>query len=162
MQKNLIPLAVNVSRVYEIAETGGHHVKLIATETISNNDLEAIKTFYSFGSPSDPDIVCEVAFCADDIINAATNNSRFETLEQVDERIRLAKASNIEVDLTLDKPSISLLKSAIDKLSIDYCDTVKIIRVAATIAKLEGSSKIQVVHLAEAIQYKSVPLEFRN
>ena len=57
----------------------------------------------------------------------------------------------------VSKTGLTLLKTAYDKLQWgitrkDYC-----IRVAAAIARLEGSQTIEVVHIAEAIQYMRLP-----
>ncbi len=50
--------------------------------------------------------------------------------------------------------SISLLKQAISRLSLSARSYFKIIKIATTIADLEGEPRIQSAHIAEALQYR--------
>ncbi len=56
----------------------------------------------------------------------------------------------------LDQESRELLKKAIDELGLSARAHDKILKISRTIADLEGNDKIEIKHLAEAIQYRSL------
>jgi len=60
----------------------------------------------------------------------------------------------------IDEPGKQLLESAFSALGLSARAYDKILRVARTIADLEGSAKIEVPHLAEAIQFRSLDRKF--
>ena len=57
---------------------------------------------------------------------------------------------------SIDKTSSSILESAIDKLGLSARAYNRILKIARTIADLEGSTDIQVDHVSEAIQYRNL------
>jgi magnesium chelatase family protein len=58
----------------------------------------------------------------------------------------------------LDDASATLMKQAFDTMGLTARSYDRILRVARTIADLDGSENILVQHIAEAIQYRAVNL----
>ncbi len=56
----------------------------------------------------------------------------------------------------IDDPSQKLLEMAIDKFGLSARAYTRILKVARTIADLEGKENIEAAHLSEAIQYRSL------
>ena len=62
-------------------------------------------------------------------------------------------------DCVLDEACDRLMQSAFERLHLSARSYDRILRVARTIADLDGADNIAPAHLAEAIQYRSSPLE---
>jgi len=63
---------------------------------------------------------------------------------------------HIKSHCQIDEASRRLLESAIDKLGLSARAFNRILKIARTIADLEGTPEIQVDHISEAIQYRSL------
>ncbi len=57
---------------------------------------------------------------------------------------------------SLDEPSRKLMETAVDRLGMSARAYGRILKIARTIADLEGSQDIRVHHVSEAIQYRSL------
>jgi len=65
-------------------------------------------------------------------------------------------ARDIERYCPLDPEGHKLLETAVQRLGMSARGISRILKVARTIADLEGSPNIRTPHLAEAIQYRSL------
>ena len=63
---------------------------------------------------------------------------------------------HIKKHCTIDDASCNLLEAAIDKLGLSARAHNRILKIARTIADLEGAENIQSTHVAEAIQYRTL------
>lgn len=80
--------------------------------------------------------------------------SPYETSETVMARITEAngrEASDYNRD---DDTTANLLKAAIMQLSLNWPQVAQVIAVAETVARLHGRPYVEVIHMAEAIQYQ--------
>ena len=59
---------------------------------------------------------------------------------------------------SLDAAGEKLMKSAFERMSLTARSHDRILRVARTIADLDGADRIEVSHLAEAIQYRNTEI----
>ena len=66
------------------------------------------------------------------------------------------RASALSERVHIDGPSRSLLERAVARLGLSARAYHKVVRLARTLADLEGSSEIETAHVAEAVQYRSL------
>lgn len=107
------------------------------------------------------------------------SNRQAETSKEIKERVNIARKIQIErykeyhifsnSELTtnlmnkyckLDENSQRLLQSAFDKLGLSARAYGRILKVARTIADLDGQENIKENHIAEAIQYRNLDRKY--
>jgi magnesium chelatase family protein len=62
----------------------------------------------------------------------------------------------IKTHCSIDDASLQLIEMAVEKLGLSARAYTKVLKVARTIADIEGEEKIQSSHIAEAIQYRNL------
>jgi predicted ATPase with chaperone activity len=158
----------NVKRALEIAVFGDLLVNIIAEPGFGATSL--LNAFYSINKKfnkhsSTMNLLIELSDSPDKSFNINVRMLKLpfelyyekrytESNDDVLKRLVNAKENYTEPSLdTIDKTSITLLKSAFDKMNLTFSDISNIELVAQKIAHLEGSKTIQPIHIAEAIQY---------
>ena len=85
-------------------------------------------------------------------------SKRFEAMENVHYNAQMG-SKLVREYCELEASSLELLKNAMEKLNLSARAYDRILKVSRTIADLEASEKVQSMHIAEAIQYRSLDRE---
>ena len=106
------------------------------------------------------DEVSESSPCIRERVIKARNHQhkRFESDRDVYANAQM-NSNQTRKHCSLDQPAQLLLKTAMNKLNLSARAYDRILKVSRTIADISGSENIEVAHLAEAIQYRSLDRE---
>jgi len=155
----------NLFRAYEICMCGDHKLKLISTadedtsvdarqmSLLNEHFAEVITLEYS-----DADILQEIVKPQLEQLL----NSRCETIEDVDKRIAAYKERCPDIEINISEASQRLLKTAYERLALQPYEVQIIINLAATIGKMDDSKFVDLIHIAEAIQFRSIDKTFKK
>lgn len=103
--------------------------------------------------------------------SSAEIRKRVETVQKIqqwryrDETIRFngeLKGSQIEKYCKMEEPAVRLLKRAFDKISLSARAYHRILKVARTIADMDGAELIQSRHIGEALTYRAFDKKYWN
>ena len=164
IKDNPIKYSPNLARIVEIALLGKHTVLVAANleqYPTAKEDYIHIRGLYSGLMGEDVNFGSSSAHICFELVKPDFSNvlsSQYETTKALVDRVLKAR-DNEDVPEDLCSSSTALLKTAYESLNLGIVDTKHIISVATTIARLEGAKKIEVQHIAEAIQYKAIDLE---
>lgn len=93
------------------------------------------------------------------VMNArAIQTERFKEFEHIHYNAQMT-TKQIRQYCQLNEQSLQLLKNAMDRLNLSARAYDRILKVARTIADIEGSQQVKEYHIGEAIQYRSLDRE---
>ena len=93
----------------------------------------------------------------------AIQQQRFSELGHSSLRLNAeADGQILETIAALDGPGMTLLRDAADAMNLSARGYHRVLRVARTIADLDGKDVISRLHLAEALSYRQKPASFRQ
>jgi hypothetical protein len=153
--KNLIGLWCNLFRAIEIAKSGNFSISIYMDKDYKEgfDDYEMIKTFCKGWFENfviDGDLKIEISKPY-----LYEGNKNCETIQNIADRIEKALLHK-KPEIILDSVSQPLLKVATEKIGLSLKQVEKIKEISAIIAQLDLRDNIEVIHVAEAIQYSHV------
>ena len=119
-------------------------------------DLHVEVTPVSFDELSE-DIPCEGSFEIRERVDKAriVQENRYSTKNEIHCNAQMSR-SDFELHCQIDDTSKELVKTAMVKMGLSARAYDRILKVARTIADLDSSVSIEMNHVAEAIQYRSL------
>ena len=93
---------------------------------------------------------------------AISNNAEVADFAVVDDVNAAAPASLMEEVAKPDATGLALLRDAADAMRLSARGYHRVLRVARTLADLDGAGKVGRVHLAEALSYRALTDEVRR
>lgn len=150
-----------LKRAYEIALTGNYLIKIFAPELTQEQINEYIQPIKECIADNDetPHLLIELQ--KPDFFDLVSRR-KCETLEDVKKRAKEKRLNNDKPEIDISDASETLLKTAYERLNLMPHEIGIILNVAATIAQMDNSKKIDLQHVAEAIQYRSIDPELKN
>ncbi|MBQ3066800.1 MAG: YifB family Mg chelatase-like AAA ATPase, partial [Clostridia bacterium] len=100
-----------------------------------------------------------------EVVRERVNKARQIQLERLKAKGRHCNSQMSPADIKkyckLDKECLQLLEQSFEKLNLSARAYNRVLKVARTIADLEGVEKITVKHIAESLQYRSLDRKYR-
>lgn len=100
-----------------------------------------------------------------EVVRERVNKAREIQLARLGPKGRRCNSQMTSADIKkyckLDKASIDLLKESFEKLNLSARAYNRILKVARTVADLDGSENITVKHIAESLQYRTLDRKYR-
>jgi Holliday junction resolvasome RuvABC ATP-dependent DNA helicase subunit len=90
---------------------------------------------------------------AQQLLEVKIKKRKLESFEDILKRVETAKTILKHIDTSLNVTSEALLKTSIERFYFDSTNVDFVIEVAKSICALDGKLKLEVHHIAEAIQY---------
>lgn len=165
---NIIGLYQNLSRMYEIQKVGNFTVSFCylsdpddKERSVNPNDIKIVSSFYGIQPVKEGELMVEFTRCEfEDIKQALTR--KFETLEEIQQRIKTALAFPLpEID-TIGESGYSLIGTCYQRMNMSLYDVEVIQRISQAIARMAYSSVIKIEHVAEACQYRMIDVNQKN
>jgi magnesium chelatase family protein len=100
------------------------------------------------------DLLSKTASETSAVIQARVETARQRQLDRQNKPNALLSVTEIDTFCATDAEGVCLLRQAISHLNLSARAYHRILKVARTIADLEGSESILTVHIAEAVQYR--------
>lgn len=137
-----------------------HYLNKISGPLLDRIDLHIEVTPVSFDELATDDAAAEGSLEIRNRVVAARGfqSNRFETLTGIYCNAQMG-SRELKQFCTINEQGREILKNAMDRLGLSARAYDRILKVARTIADLEQSASIEVNHLAEAIQYRSLDRE---
>jgi Holliday junction resolvasome RuvABC ATP-dependent DNA helicase subunit len=116
---------------------------------------ETFKDFVNFKTElNKPCMFIEISKnSAQQLLEVKIKKRKLESFEDILKRVETAKTILKHIDTSLNVTSEALLKTGIERLYFDSTNVDFVIEVAKSICALDGKLKLEVHHIAEAIQY---------
>jgi hypothetical protein len=156
--ENLVGQYSGLFRGIEIAKTGGYSISVYFDKEYKNcfDDYKTIKLFckgWFDNFVSDGDMKIEMVKP-----QSYERKGQIQTLENISNRIEKS-LQFLKPELKLGDSSELLLKIATQRLDLSLTQVEKIKQIAITIAQMDLSETIKMIHIAESIQYSYVPYD---
>lgn len=168
IELNKIPGNEFLKRSVDVALSGRHTITVIGNpnnglnhlrSVFDNNVLEQNSSLLTFITPcpcgnfEDNHLICN---CQTDTILEHIKTPEYQQATRSEIIIRLLTPSfnDYSFKKNIDKTALELLRTACTKFYFTLSKINKIISVAETVAKMDGSEIVMPYHMAEAIQYQ--------
>lgn len=155
----------NTLRAYEICKAGNFKMKLFTSENIDgqtpdSEQMRRLNEWLGEVTTQDTKEAHILIECVNPDFGSIISQRKTETIEDVKDRLKSFKKADF--DPVLNEASQTLLKTAYVRLGLQPYEIEIILNVAKAISQLDDSTNTNPMHIAEAIQYRSIDKEIQN